>query len=93
MDPQIAKLIEEQKHSGMSIAAFAREHGLPPWKLYQAGRRRSKRRSGFVEVAVVPKASVPAPLEVLLPGDLRVRIPSDFDESSLRRLVGVLASC
>ena len=37
-DQQVAKLIEAQKQSGMSVAAFAREHGIPVWKLYQAGR-------------------------------------------------------
>ena len=93
IDPQVAKLIEDQKRSGMSIAAFAKEHGVPVWKLYQAGRRRRRRRTDFVEVAVGPKAPAPPPLEVVLPGDLRVRIPPDFDETTLRRLLGALTSC
>ena len=89
-DPRIAKLIEAQKRSGMSIAAFAKEHGVPVWKLYQAGRTRRRRRAEFVEVAVVPKVAALSPLELVLPGGLRVRIPPDFDEPTLRRLLGVL---
>jgi len=94
----IAELISAQKKSGMSIAAFARERGVPAWELYQATRpkrkrRAAKRRVDFVEVAVSPKAPADAPLELVLPGDLRVRVPPGFDELTLRRIVGALASC
>jgi hypothetical protein len=32
-------------------------------------------------------------LEIVVPGELRVRVPRHFDESTLRRLLGALASC
>ncbi len=90
---QLSKLIEDQKRSGLSVAAFAKKHGIPVWKLYQAGRTRRKRGSDFVEVAVSPDESGTSPLELVLPGNLRVCIPPDFDEPTLRRLLGALASC
>ncbi len=93
IDEQTAQLLEEQKRSGMSVAAFARERGVPVWRLYQAGKvRRRRRRAEFIEVAVSrePKA---APLEIVVPGDLRVRVPRDFDEPTLRRLLAALTSC
>ena len=94
----IAELIAAQKKSGLSVAAFAREHGVSVWRLYQAGRpkrKRSnrKRRTEFVEVAVSSKSPEASPLELVLPGDLRVRVPPDFDEHTLRRLLGALTSC
>ena len=97
-DQSIAELITAQKRSGMSIAAFAREQGIPVWKLYQAGRpkrkrRTEKRRADFVEVTVSSRAPEVSPLELVLPGDLRLRVPPDFDEPTLRRLLGALASC
>lgn len=93
-DDEVAKLIKAQKRSGISVAAFAREHGVPVWKLYQAGRaRRRRRRKEFIEVAVSPKEPDVPPLEVLVPGGLRIRVPRHFDESALRRLLGALSSC
>ena len=94
IDEQVAKLIKEQKGSGMSVAAFARKHGVSPWKLYQAGRAgRRRRRKEFIEVTVSSRDPEAPPLEILVPGGLRVRVPPDFDEATLRRLLGALTSC
>ncbi len=76
------------------MAAFARAHGVPVWKLYQAGRPKGRGRGKeFIEVAVSPKEPDALPLEVLVPGGLRVCVPPHFDESALRRLLGALSSC
>lgn len=90
---QLVKLLEDQKRSGLSVAAFARKHGVPVWKLYQAHRTRRKRPGGFVEVAVDREDQVGVPLELVLPGDLRLQIPHGFDETTLRRVLGVVGSC
>lgn len=37
--------------------------------------------------------SLSAPLELLLRSGQRLLIPSGFDETTLRRVMGVLASC
>ena len=92
-------LLTELAGTQMSTAAFARMHGLPPWKLYQAQRARAKksasnRRSGaLVPVSVCAAEVDPACLELVLPAGYRLRVPAGFDEVSLRRLLGVLAQC
>ena len=45
-------LLEEQRQSGMSIAAFARERNVKPWVLYnaQASARRRAARERSVRV-------------------------------------------
>lgn len=93
IDPQLVELIAHQEKSGLSVAAYAREHDLPSWKLYDARRAIRKRAPEFIEVDVDPVEVADAPLEIVFPRDLRVRVPQDFDADSLRRLVGVLSSC
>lgn len=99
IDERVAKLLEAQRRSGKSVAAFAKEHGIQPWRLYQAGqprrtgkRRKTRRRSEFVEIVKAKEPEAPV-LEIVVRGDLRVRVPRHFDESTLRRLLGALASC
>ena len=98
--PSIDELLTDLAASGKSTAAFARDRGIQPWKLYNALRSRAGRRkrsavpSTLVPVTVTtPTPHVRATLELQLSGGHRLLIPSDFDESSLRRLMGVLAGC
>ena len=92
---EVAELIKAQKRSGMSVAAFARQRGIPVWRLYHAGKaKRRRRRKEFIEVAVSPKDPESSPtFEVVVPGGLRVCVPPGFDEAALRRLLGALSSC
>ena len=102
-DDEIPSLLEALAACGGNTAAFARERGLAPWKLYEAQRvarggpqRRRKRKADpdFVRVDVVeerPAAS--APLELVLGSGRRLLIPSGFDEATLLRVLEVLASC
>lgn len=94
--------------SGLSQAAFCREHGLNGntfnyWKLrilkQSPGTKRSRRvpgakfaaDSGEVKFAPVRVVSAPAcAYEVSLRSGHTIRIASNFDEASLRRLIGVL---
>ncbi len=96
---ELLALIEKQKQSGKSIAAFARAHGVEPWRLYQATRSRKPRRTPapapapspeFVEVKAAASAT---DLELVIRETTRIRIPTGFDEVTLRRLLGVFASC
>jgi len=96
-------LLEAQEASGSSIAAFAREQGVRPWALYNAraaARRRGKQDAepAFTEVRVVDertKPSVPrgSGVELSLPSGLSVQINDGFDEVTLRRVLGILATC
>lgn len=100
--PDIAALLDELARSGQSTASFARAHGLPPWKLYQAlrhrqrkahraGRSRRKACADLVPVHVAPSSAAAAPIELITAGGLRLVVPAAFDEAHLRRLLGVLA--
>lgn len=95
-------LLEEQERSGLSIAAFARERGIPAWRLYHARRARVGRRAPSVDlveiggsqaVTAIAAASPVGGLEMMLPNGLRIAVPPAFEESTLRRLLAVLASC
>jgi hypothetical protein len=103
-DDEIPSLLEALAASGGNTAAFARERGLTPWKLYDAQRadaggasRRRRRRkpvTDFVPVRVVDESGrASASLELVLGSGRRLLIPSGFDEATLRRVLGVLASC
>ena len=103
-DDEIPSLLEALAASGKSTAGFAREHGLAPWKLYHAqrvsgarpqGRRRRRELSrDLVPIKIVEEPATPAsPLELVLDSRHRLLIHPGFDETTLRRAMGVLASC
>jgi hypothetical protein len=90
--------------SGLSAAEFGRRHGIPAgtlawwrWKLRAEGvslRPRAQRGLRFVEITPAPAESLgPSrePLELQL-ADVRLRIPADFDEPTLSRVLSVLRS-
>jgi transposase-like protein len=105
-DDEMPALLAALAESGGNVAAFARERGLSPWKLYQArrvaasSRRRSPGRKAlaeFAEVRVVgelpPSSPIPAAIELVLPMGYRLVIPASFDDQALRRLLKVLTPC
>ena len=97
---QVEDLAREQAASGESVAAFARERGIPAHRLYQARNRLARRRreapttEDFQRLHVVElKPPAGAPVELVLPAGFSVRVGRDFDEVALRRLMEVLISC
>ena len=101
-----AALVSEWRASGASQAAFCRERGLNAnsfnfWKLRVLRQRPGTRRArssleavtgagapAFIPVRVAaPEACA---LEVCLRTGHMIRITADFDETILRRLIGVL---
>lgn len=100
-------LLAEFDASGQSAAAFARSHGLAPWRLYHALSRRKARaqsaearasapRPAMLPVRVVPDtvaARAGSSLELELAGGHRLRIGRDFDAELLRRVLGALSRC
>jgi hypothetical protein len=103
-DDELPCLLAALEASGGNIAAFAREQGLRPWKLYEAqrlagggGRRGGGRRKAEWEFAPVhilaERPGSSAPLEVVVGLGHRLLIRQGFDETTLRRLIGVLSSC
>jgi hypothetical protein len=98
--PSIDEVLAELGRSGLSTAAFARARGLPPWKLYNALKARSRRAakkaksSALIPVRVKsPRRGPASPFELVLAGGHRLLVPEDFDADALRRLMGALAGC
>ena len=95
------QLLEEHRGSGQSIAAFARSKGVPAWSLYNAQaavRRRTRQGSEarLTEVRVVDEPAEPGGqgvIKLTLPSGLTIGLARDFDEVTLRRVLGILASC
>lgn len=98
-DERRRQVLAEQRASGLSVAAFARERGLSAWTLYEWRRRLGAAQSEpvakpeLVQVMVTPSASRASTIAVELGAGLRVHVPSGFDAAELRRLLEVLASC
>ena len=93
---EAAALLEEQQSSGLSIAAFAKSKNVAPWSLYNARTRARKEEKGsFSEIAIVSERGEPSVdlIELVLPSGLTLRVRADFDDVTLRRLLGVLATC
>jgi transcriptional regulator with XRE-family HTH domain len=92
-----AKRVERWKRSGLTGAEFAAQLGvkeatLRHWK-WQLERRGKSPSAEFIEVVAAPDALTvePRALEVVV-GALRVVVPVDFDEDTLRRLLRVVES-
>ena len=93
---EIPGLLADLDASGLSIAAFARSRLLNPQNLYLANRKR-KAQAGphpvFDRVRIRGGVEDRQAFELCLHGGCRVRIPSDFEAASLRRLLEVLRAC
>jgi hypothetical protein len=87
-------IVEAQRRSGVSLAAFARRHRLSPQRLYDWRRR--------LDVVVAPRflpvtlKPTPVPtsdgtaVTILLRGGRAVRVAPGFDDRMLARVVEVL---
>ena len=100
--------VERWKASGLQAKEFAAAENLSPrslswwqWQLQRRsevpaitkGRRRAKKRAASMSfVPVVVRAVEATPMEIVLPGEIRVRIDVGFDEATLLRLVRTLGS-
>jgi hypothetical protein len=93
-----AKRVAQWKASGLGAKEFARRQKLSEvslkwwkWKLGSLARARSKKTAmsplTFVELTTAMQRE---PIDVVLEGGVRVRVPLDFDEATLARLLDVL---
>jgi len=85
--------IAECKKSGLSYAEYARRHELKDgafgyWrkKLSES----SKQEPEFVELKVSGREK--SGIEIVLGDHIRISVDSDFDETTLKKLIGVLQS-
>jgi transposase-like protein len=92
-------MLEAYEASGLSVAEFARRHGLGPQRLRWWKKRRAEEAGpalSFVPVHVVPpspeaqRAAGTDSMEVLLARGRRIRVEPGFDAGALTRLVRAL---
>jgi len=100
--------VERWKASGLGAKEFAAAEDVLPyslswwkWRLQrQSGAPEAKKaptkpkakRVSMSFVPVVVREAPAAPMDVILPGEVRVRVQAGFDEASLLRLVRALES-
>jgi hypothetical protein len=89
------KIVEEQKSSGLSGAAFCRKRGINLSRFYHWRLRfHQETLGGFLELRADPPSSTPGPKSagVLIHLDhaLCIELTPDFDSSTLQRAVQVL---
>jgi hypothetical protein len=93
-----AKRVARWKASGQTAKEFARRHQLSDvsltwwkWKLGSDARRQSRKTPisplTFVEMTAAMQRE---PLELVLEGGVRLRVPHDFADASLARVLDVL---
>ena len=98
---EMGKVLDELERSGLGVAAFARERGIPVstlrwWRSRQreSGARNGRRRRGrppqLVEVIGSAAASGAEGFEVTLRSGRMVRVPMRFDAAALRELLRTL---
>jgi transposase-like protein len=93
-------VLEAYEASGLSVAEFARRHGLTPQRLRWWKKRRAEQKGpvlSFVPVHVTPppspevqRAAGGASMEVVLARGRRIRVEPGFDADELARLVRAL---
>ena len=88
--------IKAQAGSDLSIAAYCRRHGLPEHGFYWWRRelaRRDVQPPAFVPVTVAvqtPASTGEGRIEIILPGDRRVRVVGPVDRQRLADVLAVL---
>lgn len=92
-----AKRVEGWKRSGLSAAAFAEREGFNAYTLrwWSSQLRREPiiedLRPKFVELVVQsPVIGEQTPIEVVVRGAVRLVVPINFDENTLRRVLRVV---
>src|SRR5438128_1512662 len=92
---QRLELSEAFKESGQTIADFARERGITPWKVRYALRKSELEvpavGNGFQEVPLPGGSS--GEFVVTLRGGRELRVPVHFSEKRVRQLITILESC
>jgi hypothetical protein len=95
-DAEVPSLLAEIAKSKQSIAGFARSHGIAPWKLYEARRKRRTKAAppiSFDPVRVVDPSVTPLLVELNHASGHRLLVPAGFDPATLRSLLEVLRAC
>jgi hypothetical protein len=86
-------IVEAQRASGLSVAAFCRRARVPQSSFF-AWRRKLRDAVTFAEVQVAPEpACDPRGIELHLPGGRCVVVRAGFDRQTLLDLLATLEAC
>ena len=82
-----AMWLEDWRQSGKKAWTYARENGLVPQTFVGWTKKRSKAKTGFVEIQTqtIPKLQVP--MILVEKGELRIHIPVGLDCKELRSVI------
>ena len=94
----INEFVREFHGSGLTRAAFAREHDIPTstldlWLRKFGKDRRAKPATEFVAVELPAETESPPHYEVVLPNGIRLVVTGGFDANEVSRLLAVVAEC
>lgn len=87
---QWTQRLQAWERSGQTCAAFCRARGLKR-ATFDYWRRRLRANGALVPVVVTGRSA--APVEIVLPNGLRVRLTLETDVAQVRTWVGALLSC
>jgi len=87
------EIVEQQRVSGQTIAAFCRRAKVPLASFY-TWRRKLREAVTFAEVRVAPEPTCdPRRIELHLPGGRCVVVRAGFDRQTLLDLLATLEAC
>ena len=95
----IGEVVSQWRASGQSQTAFCREAGIATVTLGRWLRRLESAKAAdsadpvLVEIGVRKGTGIHDGYQVVLPGGAHVRVPADFREQDLTRLLRALSSC
>ena len=91
--------VRGQASGGLSVRAYCSAQGLQECSFYwwrrELARREAEHPAAFVPVTVADEISASAPggqVEIVLPGDLQVRVLGSVDKRMLADVLDVLAA-
>jgi hypothetical protein len=91
--------VRGQARGGLSVRAYCSAHGLQEYSFYwwrrELARREANPPAVFVPVTVAAETPAPASvgeMEIVLPGDRRVRVLGSVDKRMLADVLDVLAA-
>lgn len=96
---EAAQLLTEWRHSGERMSDWCVARGINWYSLNAYGGRGVEAPTAFVELAVGTVAiaeampAAEARYRICLGDDLAIEVDDDFRDDTLRRLIGVVASC
>jgi len=83
--------IRQWETSGLSRRRYCTRENIPYWTfLYRLRRHTTKSENDLIELPrriVIRRNEISPPLEIILPGEIRIRVSRGFDSELLRDVV------